>query len=80
MGVSLWEDKVKDLRREKVELDSVCELKFLSNSVEMSACQGSLLTLKRDCFKPFPSDILKLMQTVVYSIKRKQHINGNTKA
>ena len=37
MGVSLWEDKVKDLRRKKDVLEPVCELKFLSNFVEMSA-------------------------------------------
>ena len=35
--VSFWDDKIKDMRREKDKLGSVCELKFLSNFVEMSA-------------------------------------------
>ena len=47
MGVSFWVDKVKDLRREKDELDSVCELKFVSNSVEMSASINRIHL--RDC-------------------------------
>ena len=47
MGVSLWEDKVKDLRRKKDELDSVCELKFLPNMDEMSASINRIHL--RDC-------------------------------
>ena len=47
VGVSLWEDKVKDLRKEKDGLDSVCELKFLSNMDEMSASINRIHL--RDC-------------------------------
>ena len=47
MGVSLWEDKVKDLRREKDKLDSVCELKFLPNMDEMPASINRIHL--RDC-------------------------------
>ena len=47
MAVSLWEDKVKDLRREKDVLEPVCELKFLSNMDEMSASINRIHL--RDC-------------------------------
>ena len=35
--VSLWADKINNLRREKEKLDSVWELKFVPNSFEISA-------------------------------------------
>ena len=46
-AVSLWADKIRDLRSDKNKLDTVYELKFVPNYVDMSACINRIHL--RDC-------------------------------
>ena len=36
--MGIWDDKIRDLKRDKDKLDSVCELKFVSNTEELIGC------------------------------------------
>ena len=36
--VGLWDDKIRELKRDKDKLDSVCELKFVPNTEELIDC------------------------------------------
>ena len=36
--MGIWDDKIRDLKRDKDKLDSVCELKFVPNTEELIGC------------------------------------------
>ena len=40
--MGIWDDKIRDLKRDKDKLDSVCELKFVPNTEELIDCVNKI--------------------------------------
>ncbi|KAI6658019.1 Outer membrane phospholipase A [Oopsacas minuta] len=49
--VSLWDDKIRQLKKEQEKLDPICEVKFVSNLIELEYCMNTFHL--RECVAKF---------------------------